>query len=1500
VRWLTYFFHQSVVSVGYSDCGHLRAMRIFPDSILFAFAFFLPYSAVFAADMPSHSQQAVKLPLTFETNLGQVDARVQFMARGLRGNFFLSRDGVTMTDGHAQEQSSVAMWFPGSSEPEPTPESATGGVTNYFAGKTRDRWIQHVPMYARVRYHNIFPGIDLIFHGNQDQLEYDFELTPGANPEQIQLAFRGATATQLDSTGSLIIETDHGEIRFLAPNAYQEEKGVRHPIPAAFTVSAGGPVGFSIGAYDHHAKLTIDPVVAYATSVVTSNSTQIGAVAVDTQGDLLFTGETYAPDYPVAGGGKSAGNTFFQEIVLTKLNPAGDTILYSTYIPSANSSTATALAIGQDDSAYIAGITGDPNFPVTSQNLGGCTDFCNAGFVAKFDTTGAMAYSTMLGSQQILPHAIALNAAGNAYVTGQASGDGLLPVNAFQPTYGGAFYAELNTSGDHYVFASYYGVDAVSGQAIALDRAGSVYIAGSTNGDVPSSGQLESGIGGMFLAKFSPDGSHLLFGTNFGGGGLGSSTEAVIGMGVGTDGTVYLAGNTPGPDFPYLITADRLPIGPGQEMFAAAFDPTLTKLKYSTMLGNGFATAAALDTKNNFWVAGHMNGDVILPVNALESDGGPGNGLIFQVNPTGKIVTSTYFGGANVGQIPAGLTVDAGGNVYLGGSTTSSLSPYAQNIDDGIRVGKNPLISTSSSSYSNYGVFLAKIAPDNRPQISLAGTLPYLYLRNVGTSDLHISSIDLGGGLSKTYGSCGRLIPAGHSCALTLGDGNGKLAQGTVTINSDATPPSQTFTPSVNSQAIGGSIGHLLFLDLSQLRLPAQQIGTTSIPAPFRIWNVGVTPATLNSIQVGGSIVETHDCTQTLAAGKDCTVNVSWAPAHSGGNYIQVNADTGQQLSVYAPGPGLQGPDPLYFSQQNMNFGNQLVGGNGLSHEVTVTNISNSQAALSTADISGPSEFAISGNSCTGQLAPHQSCAVSVSFTPAIDGSRTAMLNLSGSGSSASIGLIASGAIASQVTVNPLQLGFDNTVIGGQPWGQQLTLTNTGPGSVSVSGVSFSQPIFSETDNCTAPLPVNGTCAIQVTAKPLQPGNFFGTMTVAFDGTAKSQILTVSGVAYFPITTLVSSLDFGGSTAVGAVSSSQYIEIANSMQTKPQPYTANVTDDFVVDTSKCPSPVPGFWGCPLYVTFQPKTAGLHHGVLSLTFPGVSAVETLSLTGSTTGTTGNSGPVASMPKALDFGGVMLGSSATQSIAISNTGQQLLNLTALSVTGTNAADYSVAAGQCPTIAAGASCILQIGFHPSADVSENAQLSIVDSAPGSPQSVALTGKGIDPVAWAAPPSSTTSTTTSGGTAKYDLSMTSGASFSGNVTITCTGAPQYATCTPNPTSLKLSPGQTASISVAVATSNAATASVERIAPFRGAELAFVFCFPLLALRSLRFRIIGAVGATAFIACVLLGCGGSSGNATPPPTTSAKATPAGTYTLHVVASSGGFSQTQKLTLIVQ
>ena len=270
--------------------------------------------------------------------------------------------------------------------------------------------------------------------------------------------------------------------------------------------------------------------------------------------------------------------------------------------------------------------------------------------------------------------------------------------------------------------------------------------------------------------------------------------------------------------------------------------------------------------------------------------------------------------------------------------------------------------------------------------------------------------------------------------------------------------------------------------------------------------------------------------------------------------------------------------------------------------------------------------------------------------------------------------------------------------------------------------------------------------------------------------------------------------------------------------------------------------------------------------------------------------------------MTFGSVLFGTSLTQSVSVANTGQQVLNVTGISITGTNAADFSAATGQCATVAAGAKCSLQISFHPSADVSESARLSIQDDAAGSPHSVALTGKGLNPVTWATPPSSTTATTNSGGSASYSLSLTNSAPATDTLKVSCNGAPQYATCIPNPSSLTLTPGQTASISVTISTNDATAASVKEMMPFNRATLAVVIFLPLLSLSRRRAWKMAAMGGVIFIATALFGCGGgiSTSTVTPPPAKNAKTTAPGTYVLQVVVSDGTFTQTQKITLIVQ
>ncbi len=224
----------------------------------------------------------------------------------------------------------------------------------------------------------------------------------------------------------------------------------------------GQTIGFRLGAYDPQLPLVIDPVVAWTTLIPISNEIYINGMAVNSSGDVIFGGSTAADDYPVVSGTSRASGSA-QQLFVTELDPTGVNILFSTYIPSAADSEVSSLVLDSAGNIYIAGVTGDPAFPVTSPNLGSCSQSCSGGFVAKLDPAGKVVYSTLIGFGQ-LPKGLAVNAAGEAYVAGLSADAGLKTVNAYDPNYGGglctscsdAFFGKLNAGGTNWVFSSYF------------------------------------------------------------------------------------------------------------------------------------------------------------------------------------------------------------------------------------------------------------------------------------------------------------------------------------------------------------------------------------------------------------------------------------------------------------------------------------------------------------------------------------------------------------------------------------------------------------------------------------------------------------------------------------------------------------------------------------------------------------------------------------------------------------------------------------------------------------------------------------------------------------------------------------------------------------------------------------------------------------------------------------------------------------------------------------
>lgn len=1432
------------------------------------------------------------LPLVFEQNQGQADSPTRFLARTGTSTILLDDSGAILK---ASPSQSVRMSLLHSSKVSPIAESATGGFANYYVSPDRRRWLNHIPMFARVRYASVYSGIDAVFHGRNGRLEYDFEIVAGSEPSNIAFEFNGAEQVSVEKGGGLEIRLGTEIWHLLPPVAYQLRGENRDLISAHYQLSRQGVVTFSLGKFDPSRALVIDPVVQYVNFL---QPTTAAAMQIDKLGNLLIAG----PQTPADG-----------SILVTKLDPTGSTVLYSTMIANADGHV-NALAIDSAGDAYIAGITNSSNFPVTSANLGTCTstfEDCNAGFVVKLDGSGTVVYSTLLASGEVIPRAITVDAGGNAYVAGNVDDMSLQTVNAFEPvscTCLDAFFAKLNPEGTNFVFASYfYGPpgpnSAISAYGIVLDSSGDIFLSGPTNVDPPLVKPWQWGSGGLFLSEFTPDGKTLLFSTRFGSEG----DETLAGMAAGTDGTIYLVG-TAGGDFPF---SPAYPLGLvwGPPMFAVAIDPTLTKLTYSDYLGAGTPNAIALDASNHLYVAGEWELNLMPLKNPVVSDL-VGGGFALELDSTGSPLMVTEFGGKVTQEIPTAMAIDQANNFYLAGAFTDTgtqpLSP------DPVLVGSSPPSYTEPPGGG--GLFLAKIGGANQPAISLstpesglALISPYMLLRNVGSADLHISSIAGGGGISKIWKACSNTIPAGASCYVTASDSNGGFAAGTITIVSDAQPAIQTFTMSL---PVGGGfswagypIGNWLWFENPNISFPPQMVGTPTNTAVSTIWNVGGEPGDIDSLQIFGDITQTNNC-GTLQGGQSCSIQISGIPAGSSNDEINVSYDggvTGEPV-VGTEGAGLlpmgiflfNSPQQILLSNSRIEFGSQQVNGIAIPRTVTVTNTADSPLSPPTVSIAGPAQFVVSGNTCTTTIASHQSCVVSVQFIPAVDGELRGDLNIAGSGATGQVQLDATGVIGSVVQVAPLSLNFPSTV--GQPGlSELLTLSNTSNSLVDIMGISLSLPDFTETDNCGGQVPASGSCVVTVLFTPHQLGVENGTITIAFGNNVVAQVVPLVGVGQAPLQVTPASLSFG-SVPVGTTSAGQFVNLGNGTAgVSPVSYSVAVTGPFAV-SSQCPDPMPSLLGCGVTVTFLPPGPGPQQGALTVSYANLPEQTVVSLSG-----TGVNGPIAAVPSSLSFGNVIVGSPTQLTAAISNSGNMPLAITSYQIGGANGGDFNAKAGQCSSIAAGGNCSLQIDFTPSEAGPRSGVLTLVDNDSGSPQAITLGGAGVLPFTMQAPIGGGSATVASGGTANYQISVSAASGFSGTVQFTCAGAPSNSNCTIQPNSVAFS-SQTTSAMLNVQVKTTGTASAVRSVSWTTLFAVALGAPLILCIRS------GKPGRTLLLAYLLLAllpsCGGGSSNSAtssnPGGGISAPSTPAGAYSLTVAGVCGVQSQSVTLQLVVQ
>jgi hypothetical protein len=836
------------------------------------------------------------------------------------------------------------------------------GKSNYFIGNDPKKWRTNVPNYAKVKYANVYPGVDLVYYGNQRQLEYDFVVQPGADPRSVQLAITSdgqvgsrqkavGSATEdptaesqsaidnrkssipaplhVNAAGDLVVGTDGGEVIFHKPVVYQpatyNEPRTKNQEPTATNKELvdgrymlnGNRVTFEVANYDKTRPLVIDPTLAYSTYLGGTRLDNGFAIAVDASGNAYVTGETSSSDFPTTPGAfqttyGGAGNAF-----ITKLNAAGSALVYSTYLGGSGGDGGGGIALDASGNAYVTGTTSSSNFPTTPgafQTSCSSCPFPHA-FVSKLSADGsALVYSTYLGGV-IFDSGIALDTSDNAYVTGTTTSSNF-------PTTPGAYQTTLVGTSDAYV------------------------------------------------SKLNAAGSALLYSTYLGGSVPAFSGATTEGRGIAVDasGNAYITGDTECTDFPTTPGAFQATFsGAYSDAFITKLNAAGSNLVYSTYLGGGSdeGWAIALDSSENAYVTGRTESSSFPTTpGAFQTIFGGGNeadAFVTKLNPIGsRLLYSTYLGGQR-GDDGFGVVVDPSGNAYVTGATFSSDFPTTPDAFQTFLRG----------GFEN--AFFTKL--------------------NAAGSALVYSTF-LGGSEKKT-------INVHYGIALDA-SGNAYLTGSTFSYDFPTTPHAfHRFFHGGGADAFVSKFsfatgGPAVSLSPTSLTFAPQQVGTFSAPQQATLTNTGGAALTITSIRRSGDFYCADSCPRTLRAGAACTITVTFTPTSGGTRLGKVtitdNApDSPQKLPLSGTGSGT-GSIILSLSPPSLSFGSVTVGSSSSPQTVTVTNTGTVAASFL-----DPFGFTIRGAdpkdfeeqpSCGTSLAPNKSCTVAVTFKPTASGAR--------------------------------------------------------------------------------------------------------------------------------------------------------------------------------------------------------------------------------------------------------------------------------------------------------------------------------------------------------------------------------------------------------------------------------------------------------------------------------------------------------------------------------
>ncbi len=664
-----------------------------------------------------HAETYGKFPLYFVQNNGQMDERIKFYGKGDRHTVFFASDGAyfsVMDNLHPRIIKLIPLGAHKTSRI--IAEDLQKSRINYLIGSDPGTWKTNIPTYKTINYKDVYKGIDMRFYGNNHQLEYDIVVQPGTELSCIQFAYRGIEDLKVTEEGDLEVYLKDGKIVQKKPYVYQEIEGKRVEIDGRFKIrnlqskiqNPQFTYGFQIASYDRRHSLIIDPVVVYSTYLGGGGPDCGRNITVDASGNVYVTGETWSYNFPksFAACESEMKEARYPDVFITKIDTSGNNLVYSTYLGGSNDDAGRGIAVDTSGNAYITGVTNSHNFPTVSAISTSKAGESDA-FVAKLDASGNLIYSTYLGGSGFdWGHGIAIDASGNAYVTGWTdSQDFPTTPTTYRNKPGGyhdAFVTKLNNSGSNLTYSTYLGGSNYdTGNGIAVDVSGNVYVTGCTNSiDFPVESALcrtyAGGYHDAFVTKLDIPGNRLVYSTYVGG----NNDDVGYGITTDTSGNAYIAGLTWSTNFP-TVSAVCKKLAGNNDAFITKLNPSGNSLIYSTYLGGSAYDGGygiAVDAVKNVYVAGVTCSDDFPVTSAISKNlAGGDDAFITKLDSSGSsIIYSTYLGG-NDSDVGYGIAVDASRNVYVTGQTWSDTFP------------------TSSAMYGSkrgdFDVFITKIAP---------------------------------------------------------------------------------------------------------------------------------------------------------------------------------------------------------------------------------------------------------------------------------------------------------------------------------------------------------------------------------------------------------------------------------------------------------------------------------------------------------------------------------------------------------------------------------------------------------------------------------------------------------------------------------------------------------------------------------------------------------------------------------------------------------------------